>query len=82
MGERELTDHRALHDDPAMPSTPDLVGSAEACRLLGDINRSTLTRWVQLGTITPVMRLPNGGAFLFKRADVLALAKQRAGSAA
>lgn len=51
----------------------DLIGSAETCRLLGDIDRSTLSRWVQLGRLTPVMQLPskNGkGAFLFDRAVV------------
>lgn len=61
-----------------MQTSPDLIGSAEACRLLGDINRSTLTRWVQIGTITPAMRLPtDNGAFLFRRSDVVDLAKKR-----
>ena len=47
-----------------------LIGSADACDILG-IDRSTLIRWVQLGKITPVQRLPGQtGAFLFARGDV------------
>lgn len=58
-----------------MHPTEDLIGSAEACSLLGDIDRSTLTRWVQLGRIEPAMRLPGpNGAYLFRRADIEALA--------
>ena len=46
--------------------------TAEACQLLGGIDRSTLSRWVQLGKITPADKLPVGphGAFLFRREDV------------
>jgi predicted site-specific integrase-resolvase len=55
---------------PVMPTPPDLIGSAEACELIG-VDRSTLSRWVTLGKITPAMRLPSPkGAMLFKRADV------------
>ena len=57
----------------------DLIGSAEACELLGDIDRSTLSRWVALGKIKPVKRLPGAtGAMLFKRRDVERLARERA----
>ena len=53
----------------------DLIGSREACQILGITNRSTLSRWVALGKIAPAKRLGDGaGAFLFKRADVEALA--------
>lgn len=55
----------------------DLMTTAEACRFLGDLDRSTLIRWVQLGKITPAERLSVGGrygAFRFHRADVEALA--------
>jgi excisionase family DNA binding protein len=58
----------------ASPShSPNLVGSGEACESLG-IHRSTLSRWVTVGKITPAVRLPGPrGAFLFDRADVEAL---------
>ena len=56
-----------------------LAGSAEACRILGDISRSTLTRWVESGQITPVHKLPHeNGAFLFARAEVERVAAERA----
>ena len=57
----------------------DLIGAAEACRLLGDINRSTLTRWVQAGVISPVARPSDkrNSAMLFDRRDVEALAASR-----
>jgi predicted site-specific integrase-resolvase len=56
----------------------DLVASAEACTIL-NIHRSTLSRWVQLGKLTPAMQLPSSdgkGAMLFNRADVLRLAAE------
>jgi excisionase family DNA binding protein len=57
-----------------MPSTRDLIGSAEACQILG-IHGSTLGRWVKAGRITPVTQLPGtNGAMLFARADVERLA--------
>lgn len=52
---------------------PELIGSAEACALLG-IDRSTLSRWVKDGRLTPTTKLPGiRGAFIFDRADVLQL---------
>ncbi len=61
------------------PTPDDLIGSADACDLLS-INRSTLSRWVSAGKLTPTHRLRGTtGAFLFKREDVEAL---RQGSAA
>jgi DNA-binding transcriptional MerR regulator len=55
-------------------SSSDLIGTKEACRIL-DIDKSTLTRWVAKGDITPAMRVssaPNS-AMLFHRADIDAL---------
>ena len=47
------------------PTPPDLIGSAEVCERLG-IDRSTLSRWVAAGKITPALKLPGRrGAFLF-----------------
>jgi excisionase family DNA binding protein len=65
-----------MHEGHGMPQdTPSLVGSAEACDLLR-IDRSTLSRWVAAGKITPAQRLPGqNGAFLFRERDVLALMK-------
>jgi excisionase family DNA binding protein len=66
---------RALPKVCVMPQAPtvDLIGSAQACTLLG-IDRSTLSRWVASGRLPLAMRLagPNG-ALLFHRADVAAL---------
>jgi len=57
-------------------TTPaELIGSTEACRLLGK-DKATLSRWVAAGRITPAARAsdkPNG-AFLFYRSDVERLA--------
>ena len=62
-----------------MHQNTDLIGSAEACRILGDISRSTLTRWVESGRITPVHKLPNeNGACLFIRVEVERVAAERA----
>jgi predicted site-specific integrase-resolvase len=60
------------------PCPRDLIGSAEAALIIG-IDKPTLTRWVAAGRITPVHKLPGkNGAFIFHRADVTALAKERA----
>jgi predicted site-specific integrase-resolvase len=56
-----------------MGNTPDLLASREVCERVG-IDRSTLSRYVQLERITPAMRLPGRkGAMLFHPADVEAL---------
>jgi excisionase family DNA binding protein len=66
-----------MHNDLCMPDEP-LIGSAEACEAIG-IDRSTLTRWVAQGRITPAHKMPgSSGAFLFKRADVAQLVLLRA----
>ncbi len=50
--------------------TPDLVGSAEVCRI-ANIDKSTLSRHVAAGKIAPRVRLPGkNGAWLFDRSDV------------
>ena len=44
--------------------------SAEACKRLG-IDRSTLSRWVASGRITPSLKMPGlRGPFLFDAAEV------------
>ena len=61
-----------------MPAVPDLIGSAEACRILR-IHPATLTRWAAAGTLKPAHKLPGkNGAYLFRRADVEALVAERA----
>ena len=52
----------------------DLIGTTEAAQRCG-VDRSTFFRWMQLGKITPVLKLPGAtGAMLFDPADVDALA--------
>lgn len=54
-----------------------LIGTAKAANLL-NVNRSTLTRLVASGDITPAMRLEGrGGALLFSPSDVLKLKGKR-----
>lgn len=61
-----------------MASTPDFITTAEACDMLGGINRSTLKRWVDAGVITPVRKLPGDtGAYLFHLADIEHLAAEK-----
>lgn len=56
------------------PTTDNLIGSAEAARLLGKSQR-TVHRLVAAGTLTPVLTAPGGaaGVYMFDRADVEAL---------
>ena len=59
--------------------TVDLVTTAEALTILRKSSPSTVTRLVQAGKLVPVQKLPGlRGAFLFNRADVEALAAERA----
>lgn len=61
-----------MHKSTDMPTNtaPDLIGSAEVCEKAG-IDRSTLSRHVALGKITPALRLPGRtGSLLFDRKDV------------
>jgi len=58
------------------------VTSATACSWLG-IDRSTLTRWVQAGHIKPAFKFPGkAGAFLFERAEVERVQRERTAAAA
>jgi predicted site-specific integrase-resolvase len=51
----------------------ELIGTTEAAQRKG-VDRSTFFRWVQLGHISPVMRLPGKtGAMLFDPSEVDAL---------
>jgi predicted site-specific integrase-resolvase len=59
-------------------STPDLLNSEQARTLL-HCSRASLDRWVKAGKISPTIQLPGiRGARLFARADVEALAAERA----
>jgi excisionase family DNA binding protein len=50
--------------------TADLLATIEVAKRLG-LERSTLSRWVKEGRITPAMRLPGAtGAFLFHPSEV------------
>lgn len=68
-----------MHDAPGMPKTKSktndtpYIGSREACQILG-VDKSTLSRWVAAGRLTPIMRgTSKNGAMFFNRADVDAL---------
>ncbi len=61
----------------AMRNTVDLIGSAEACRIL-QVNPSTLTRWVADGEIQEAHKLPKkNGARLFDRKVIEGKAAER-----
>lgn len=52
------------------PQVAEFIGSTEVCRRLG-IDRGTLTRWIQLGHITPSGKLPgSSGAYLWDPAYI------------
>ena len=68
---------------PTPPASLDLVGSAEAERILGGINRTTLMRWVAEGRLPLAYKIPGkNGAALFHRADVVVLANHNAAAVA
>lgn len=52
----------------------DLIPTAEVADLLG-VDRSTISRWVAFGHLTPAIRTSRRGAMLFNRAEVKAFAK-------
>jgi excisionase family DNA binding protein len=56
---------------------PTLIPTAEAAQRL-HIDRSTLSRWVALGRISPALRTSERGPMLFDLAEVEALAKRDA----
>lgn len=55
-----------------MPPAPlGFLTTAQACERLGHLDRSTLSRWVQIGKITPAHKFTGlRGAFLFDPAEV------------
>lgn len=58
-----------------------LMDSTGACTLLG-IDRGTLTRWIQLGRITPAGQMPGpNGAYLWDPAYINRLVIDRANAA-
>lgn len=56
--------------------TTDLIGTSEACELLA-VDKSTLSRWVKFGTVTPAKRLSERGPMLFDRDVIERLAAER-----
>lgn len=64
-----------------MATTPNLVGSREACKRLG-IARSTLTYWMLTDRIAPAQVIPGpserASSYLFDPADIERLALERA----
>ncbi len=51
-------------------ATPKYLGTVEACERIG-IERSTMTRWVQLGRIAYAQKLPGPkGVYLFDPVEV------------
>jgi len=61
-----------------MTDAPSLIGSAEACGILG-IDRSTLTRWVLADPprINALQKMPGkSGAYIFDAAEVERVRKE------
>jgi excisionase family DNA binding protein len=57
-----------------VPTTTDLITSAQASRIIG-IHHSTVLKWVKAGRLTPAMKVPGlRGPMLFAREDVERLA--------
>ena len=63
-----------VHDDRMPPNEDQLIGTAEAARILGKSHR-TIHRLVETGELAPALVAPGGraGAFLFRKSDVEAL---------
>lgn len=68
-----------MHNAQAMPHTTDLIGTAEAARILGKSPR-TVHRMVADGRLTVELTVPGGhvGVWLFDRAQIVALAEAAA----
>jgi len=80
-------DNRLSNDNDRAMLQDDLIGSSEACQILG-IKRSTLSRWAsedlkpEARKLTPAQRLSPRGPVLWKRSEVEALAEKiKAGAA-
>ncbi len=77
-----MTSGRGLPTVGQMPyvpymTTPDLLSAAEVARIYGCHVR-TVHRLVAKGELPPAIKAPGSrGAYLFRRADVLALASSR-----
>lgn len=66
-----MPEHAQTGDEPCT--------TREAVSLLGAPDRKTVLRLVESGALTPLHKLPGAtGAYLFKRADVLAIREARA----
>ncbi len=58
--------------------TLDLVGTAEAARMLGNVAISTITRWAGSGELPIAFKAPGkNGAIYFQRADVERIRAER-----
>ena len=66
----------APQDEARIITPSQLIGSATVCELL-NIDRSTLTRRIQRGTLKPLARLDGMGSFVFDRIDIEAAANER-----
>lgn len=72
-----VTNHPS--QEPRLISPGDLIGGAEAARILGIAHRSTLVRRVEAGTIPYLAQLDGpGGPLVFDRHDIEALAAEQA----
>lgn len=61
--------------EPRLISPGDLIGAAEAARILGIAHRSTLIRRIEAGEIPYLAQLDGqGGVYVFDRHDITALA--------
>lgn len=66
-----------------MPTSPDLIGAAEAAEILGNVDRTTVTRLAGTPDLPIAVKMPGiRGPYLFERADVERLAEKRAAKAA
>lgn len=74
-----MTQTGVMHHSVYMTQNP--IPSAEVCEAL-HIDRSTLSRWVASGRITPTIKLPGKtGAFLFDPKDVERLGRELSSAA-
>ena len=67
--------HKRLGEEARIIIPSQLIGAAEAAEILG-LERSTLTRWIHGGKITPLTQLDGKrGAYVFDRADVVSISQ-------
>lgn len=66
------------NQEPRLVSPGDLIGGAEAARILGIAHRSTLMRRVEAGTVPYLAQLDGpGGPLVFDRHDIERLAAEQ-----